>query len=139
LSGDSDEAHIPYCNMGSWPCYVGFTTSQKAFKRETKRICPSESIPFLGSNRANATTHFLAKDGCTTAIITMQSPKAAKTSFEQYAALVAHEAVHVAQQIFRDIGEKEPGDETEAYFVQHIVQFCLQEAYKTGRSRKEKP
>jgi predicted RecB family nuclease len=122
--------------MGTWPCYVGFTVSQKAFKREMERICPKQEVPFLGSSRANATTHFLTKDGATTAIIAMMSPKRAKVSFEQYAALVAHEAVHVAQQIWLDIGEKEPGKEAEAYFVQHIVQFCLQEAYKTGRCRR---
>lgn len=128
------EAHIRYCNMGPWPGYVGFTTSAKAFQRELKRLAVPEKVAFMGSPRANATTHFFEKDGSTTAIITIGKPKS--VSFEQYAAMIAHEAVHVVQMLWRDIGEKEPGDEAEAYAVQHIVQFCLQEAYKTGRERK---
>jgi len=128
------EAFVSYCNIGPFPGYVGFTTSAKAFQREVKRLKVPEPPKFLASDRANATTHFLEKDGATTAIITIGKPKG--VSFEQYAGLIAHEAVHVAQMLWSDIGEKAPGDEAEAYLVQHIVQFCLQEAYKTGRERR---
>ncbi len=120
--------------MGPFPGFVGFTTDQKAFKRELKRLAVTEPVDFLATARANATTHYFEREGSTTAIITMGKPK--NVSFEQYAALAAHEAVHVVQALWQDIGEKKPGWEAEAYLVQHIVQFCLQIAYGTGRERK---
>ena len=44
----------------------------------------------------------------------------------QIAAILAHEAVHIWQLIRREIGEDKPGDEGEAYAVQHITQELLQ-------------
>ncbi len=131
-----DEPHIAYFNMGPWPIYVGFTTSPKRFAREMKRL-GCEGVASLASDHANATTHHLIKDGSATAIIAMQKDK--KRSPEQVAALIAHEAVHVAQELWSNIGERTPGREAEAYLVQMIVQCCLQEVLDTGRTRKEAP
>ena len=45
------------------------------------------------------------------------------------AALVAHEAVHVVQNIFDEIGEKFPGEETRAYLTQRVVYDILKTIY----------
>lgn len=132
-----DSSAITYFGMGQWPLYVGFTTSRRAFRSELKRLKITEPVEFHGSARANATAHNFVKDGETTVIITMDKP--GKRSVEQVAGLIAHEAVHVAQSLWRDIGEESPGREAEAYLVQHITQCCLQEALSTGRSRKAAP
>lgn len=41
------------------------------------------------------------------------------------ASAVAHEATHVVQFLWRDIGEDNPGCEAEAYFVQALVKQIL--------------
>lgn len=132
----TDKAHINYFNMGPWPVYVGFTTSEKAFKREMKRL-KVDGVPFIMNDHSNASAHYLTHEGDLTVIITMQP--VGDRPVEQVAGLIAHEAVHVAQELWDNIGERNPGREAEAYLVQMITQCCLQDALKTGRSRKEAP
>jgi hypothetical protein len=131
----NDKPHIEYYNMGQWPLFVGFTTSEKAFKREMKRL--QVSIPFIPNERSTAAAHYLERGGDLTVIITMRPCKGKPV--EQIAGLLAHEAVHVAQQLWENIGESKPGREAEAYLVQMITQCCLQDALKTNRVRKEAP
>lgn len=133
----ADEPHIAYFNMGPWPFYCGFTTSKKAFAKEMERLGVDPVPPFFGAAHANATVHYLEKDGCPTMIVTMVKP--GKRSTEQVAGLLAHEATHVVQELWAQLGEREPGREAEAYLVQMIVQCCLQIVYKTGRVRKSEP
>lgn len=45
---------------------------------------------------------------------------------DQLAALMAHEAVHVAQTILDHFGEDEPGEETRAYLVQGVTHALLE-------------
>ncbi|MFA6031805.1 MAG: hypothetical protein WC889_02760 [Myxococcota bacterium] len=134
----TDEPHISYYGMGAWPAYVGCTTSRKAFKRELKRLGIAEPVEFLASTHANASTHFFRCEGTLTCIIAFQKVSKDRP-VEQVAALVAHEAVHVVQELWSSIGETEPGREAEAYLVQMITQCCLQDILDTGRSRKETP
>lgn len=131
----SDEPHIRYFNMGPWPIYVGFSDSPEAFAKEMQRM-KIDGVPFVNAG-ANATMHTFEKDGSTTCIITLQ--KGCGKSREMVAALLAHEAVHVAQELWQAIGEHKPGREAEAYLVQMITQCCLQEAWKTNRVRRSEP
>jgi len=131
------EPHISYYGMGQWPIYVGFTKSPKAFRKEMKRLKVSNPPSFLANDHSNAATHFLVHEGKTTCIITMHPP--GDRPIEQVAGIIAHEAVHVAQELWDNIGEREPGKEAEAYLVQMITQCCLQDALDTGRCRKEAP
>jgi len=132
----SEEPHITYFHMGQWPVYCGFTTSPKKFEREMSRLSITDQ-KFIATDYANATTHILTKEGVLTFIITMAYEK--KRSIEQVASMIAHEAVHVAQEMWQQFGEREPGREAEAYLVQHVVQCCLQEYFKTGRVRRSAP
>lgn len=50
-------------------------------------------------------------------------------SAAQDAALLAHEAVHVAQAYFDYMGEDKPGDEQYAYVVQHATHYLVQEHF----------
>lgn len=133
-----DKPHIDYFNMGQWPVYVGFTTSKKAFCKEMKRLKIDCDVPFFSSAWAHATTHFLEKNGERTTIITM-SPRG-KRYHSQYAALVAHEAMHVVQDMHMRFNQGNPfGDEADAYLVQHIVQNCLQIAFKENVEKCVEP
>lgn len=40
-------------------------------------------------------------------------------------ALLAHEVVHIWQQVKEHIGERQPGEEQEAYFVQFVLGYLL--------------
>lgn len=130
-------ACITYFDMGAWPVFVGFTASAKAFRKEMKRLKMKDGPDFLASDHANASAHYFTHQGKLTVIITIGSTKG-RTN-EQVAAMVAHEAVHVAQEMWRHLGEKNPGDEAEAYLVQLIVQSCLQEIWDSGMVRRTEP
>lgn len=127
---------IHYLNLGPFPGYVGFTTSNDAFQREMRRLNVKGEIGFVSNERSNATTHFLSNHGKSLAIICMQ-PHSRRHSKEQYAALLAHEATHVVQEMRQDLGEL--GREAEAYLVQQIVQEGLQIAWDTGRETRRSP
>lgn len=134
------EPHIAYFHMGQWPVYVGFTTSPKAFKREIKRMGTKEKVSFFARERATATTHiFTAPEGCLCFIITMPKPTKA-VSHSQYAALVAHEALHIIQEMQRELNRGASfGDEADAYLIQMIVQDCLHIAFDEGLEKRTIP
>lgn len=122
--------------MGPWPYFVGFTTDEEAFQRELRRLkirTPTQAV----NDRANATTHFLVRDGGSSAAIIVMPKPTRQMSREQYAALVAHEAVHVLQDMREGLGKL--GEEAEAYIVQGIVQESLQVAWRTGRRTSRTP
>lgn len=136
----SDGPAIEYCGMGPWPMYLGFTTSEDDFGKEMERLCVSNPPPFLGSDHAHATLHTFDAPSFSglTCIITMEK-QPRKKAVEQIAGLLAHEATHVAQLLWEYIGEDRPGKEAEAYLVQSVTQFCMQQLLDTGRVRKEAP
>lgn len=135
----ADAPHIKYFNMGQWPVYVGFTTSAKAFRREMKRLGIGGGVEFLARSGANASTHFFERaNEMSCIIITME--KRGKRPVSQYAALLAHEALHAMQEMHRNLNRGEPfGDEADAYLLQSIVQSCLQEALEEGVERSIEP
>ena len=127
---------IHYLNLGPWPGYVGFTTSEDAFRREMKRLDVKDADKWISNAHSQATTHFLNNHGTSLAIICM-IPQPRQRTKEQYAALLAHEATHVVQQMRDDLGDL--GREAEAYLVQQIVQEGLQIAWATGRETRRAP
>lgn len=131
---EDDEPHIYYMNLGPWPYFVGFTMSPKELRKEFKRLDIAGDHPFIANEQSHASTHFLRfKGGAACAIIAMPKPKKMGRSRECYAALIAHEAMHVVQDMQRELAQGASlGQEAEAYLIQQIVQECLQRAYKTG-------
>jgi hypothetical protein len=127
---------IHYLNLGPWPGYVGFTVSTEAFEREMRRLKVKGAGPAISNSHSNATTHFLNSNGSSLALIVMEPPSR-KISKEQYAALLAHEATHVVQEMRDNLGDL--GREAEAYLVQQIVQEGLQNAWNTGRVTRRRP
>lgn len=125
-----------YFNMGPWPVYVGFTTNRKAWKREMKRLGVKPRPPMiLDDAHAVATTRHFALEGRPALVLITAQPVSRDVSWEAYAAIMAHEALHAVQYIRDVVNQGEQlGHETEAYLVQYITQSCLQIAYDTGRS-----
>lgn len=130
---------VEWANMGQWPVYLGFTMSPDDFAEAVKRMDIEQDVPFLGRAGANATTHTFERRGTLTFIITLEK-STRRHSKEQVAALIAHEAMHVVQQMTRELAQGlRFDDESEAYLLQHIVQHCLQIAWDTGRVRSTVP
>jgi len=52
--------------------------------------------------------------------------------------ILTHEAVHVKQFVLEDIGEDNPGVETEAYFIQYIANYLIKELhYRQAKQAKK--
>lgn len=126
---------MKYLNMGPWPGFVGLCFDEKVFAAEMKRIGIKQSVPFLGSHLADATIHHFVHQGVSTYILTLGSCKG--KSKELVAGLVAHEAVHIIQNMKKDLGKL--GKEAEAYLVQMIVQETLQILWKSNNVRVHTP
>lgn len=127
---------VHYLHPGPFPVHIGFTTCPKAFNREVKRLKIEGDVSFLASDHASATTHYFRNDASSLCCIIAMPPQTKDKSREQYASLLAHEALHVVQEM-RDLNGGEPFDrETEAYLLQMIVQDCLQIAWKSGKTRQ---
>jgi ribosomal protein L30E len=129
------KSKVHYLNTGPWPWYIGFTTDEDAFQREMKRLHVKDAGPGVKAG-SNAATHHLVNGSTNMAIIVM-CPPSRKASKEQYASLLAHEAVHVVQEMRDKLGDL--GSEAEAYLVQQIVQEGLQVAWGTNRTIRKEP
>lgn len=130
---------IHYLNLGPWPCYVGITTCEKAFADEMKRLKISD-VNFLVRTTAGATTHIFENRNSLCFIITILPFNARKQSYEQYMALVAHEAMHVIQEMRKELARGGSlGDEAEAYLIQQIVQEAGEFIFRTNKVRRTEP
>lgn len=125
--------------MGPWPGFIGLVFDEKAFYAEMKRLDIKKPGNFLGSERAHATMHHLvSKGGQVVYLLALGSVKG--RSKEMVAGLVAHEAIHIIQQMQEDIaGGDSLGREAEAYLVQMIVQEALQSLWKSNKVRRLEP
>jgi hypothetical protein len=103
----SDKPNIKYFGMGPWPIFCGFTMSPKAFAREMQRLKVDADVRFIATDHANATMHTFERDSGLICIITLEKA-ARERPIEQLAALLAHEAVHVVQELWARTGERDP-------------------------------
>ena len=118
------------------PIYYGLCTSEKQFTKTLKALkIPKAEWPSFVNVGANATTHhFEASNGSKSAVICIQVPKGKTVS--QIVGLLAHEAVHIWQEIKKSIGEKEPSSEFEAYSVQWLTQCLVHKYFKKKGGKK---
>lgn len=105
-----------------------------------RRLKIDSDVSFINPG-ANATTHFLVcKNSPSCYFVCVEPFNARKRSREQYAALIAHEATHIIQDMRERLAQgKSLGEEAEAYLVQQIVQEFLQMAWNSGKARSFKP
>ena len=106
--------------------YYTLCLSKEAFHKELKKCgVLRESWPLFVNERADATTHFLERQGRLCAIVCV-TPDRCVDQVELYAILI-HEAVHIWQQLCLDIHESAPGEEVEAYAIQHLAEELIRE------------
>jgi hypothetical protein len=119
-----EETFVPYFEIGPYPVQFGFTTKEKDFHLEMKRLEITEEVIFVREG-ATAATHYVWKDELLIIIVALKVPR--KTTRAQIYGLLIHEAVHVWQKILDHINEKTaPGREIEAYHIQTIAQAMIE-------------
>ena len=117
-----------YLHPGQWPVFIGFTTSKKAFRHEMKRLKIKNRKELKPDAGSTAAIHYFTNSGQLCCIIYMPDHNriTQEITDPMYAALVAHEATHVVQEIRNELNQHGNFDaETEAYLIQYIVQECL--------------
>jgi hypothetical protein len=114
---------VIYLNTGRMlPFYVGVAFTEKAFKKETKRLGVTTD-PWLGGSDF-ARIHTFEKGSDLNFLICMSEKMAKTRTLSGVMALAVHEVMHLWQALKDHIGETHPGSELEAYIIQHIV-GCL--------------
>jgi len=109
--------------------YYGFCPSEKAWKREARRL-GSDIGPYpTTSGRA---TFLNNKDGKRVVIVTVKDGLENNHNALEVACLLVHEAVHVWQELRITIGEDKPSEEFEAYSIQAISQELIN-AFQNSR------
>lgn len=115
------------------PCYLGLCTSEKAFKKELKRLKVTEKVSYLKADDAGRLYTFERSTHTNLLCLVCINPKKGRSKEEIYGLLV-HEAVHVWQAIKENIEETSPSPEFEAYSIQSISQV-LMEAYRKDQNK----
>lgn len=120
-----------YLSMGPAPCSVGFCFDDETYRAEMRALKVKDFNPFI-SPGADATVHeFQSTATMPVALLCINAKQ--RRHVTSFAALIAHEAVHILQFIKREMRESEAGAEFEAYTVQWVVQEVLAAALKVKR------
>lgn len=106
--------------------YLALCLSAEEFRAAIAHLKAPEVLRWV-NHGADATVHFFDNpDGKTVAVVCLSESRKKRKPVE-IAGMLVHEAVHVWQQYCRDMGERNPGDEQEAYAVQSIAQELMAE------------
>lgn len=115
------------------PFSMCICVSEKAFEKKLDSLnIPKMMRPPFERQDADAVTHFFADgDGDTCCVITITRREGYDDS--AIAGLIAHEAVHVWQEVREKLGEDKPSSEFEAYGIQAITHSLL-DSYKLQKA-----
>ena len=129
--------NVIWCDSGWMPFSYGFCPSEKAWNSAIRRLRVTDGAkPYLKSGaRCDA---FENEDGHLVVLVTIHENEDQFDPIEIMSVL-AHEAVHVFQQMSRNIGENEPSAEFEAYSVQNILLEIARAYFKTRNPNRFLP
>lgn len=117
---------LSYITVGSYPIHIAITDCRVSFKRELRRLKIEEEIEFTIRD-CPATNHFMTNKtgGNAISIICVDRKKCARSTQIEIMGLIVHEVVHAWQGTLKLIGEKNPGEEIEAYTIQDWSIQCM--------------
>lgn len=125
--------HVLWCDKGWQPVFFGFCPSEKAWKREMKRMgCPEEPYPTTDARMTS-----FESNGKVTCIVTVADGSEDRHSATEVIGIIVHEATHIWKEVRKAMGEKDPSIEFEAYSMQAIVQGLLSAWGQTRGKPKE--
>lgn len=119
------------------PYYYRLCLTEKEFHKELKALeLPKNKWPsFIKGEKSGATIHtFESSDGALCAIVNLKKTTA---PIESIYSLLVHEAQHLVDYCFEELGETDPSSELKAYAIQSISQR-LMESYKEQTKKKRK-
>ena len=122
-----------YYQVGFFPFEVAFCATKLQWDHLKAH---NANCPEWHKDGKNHCTRFEADTGDSYCVVCLD------TGLEPYVLLplIAHEAVHVAQYLFKFIGEHNPSKELEAYCVQDIVGILMSEVSEVlAPDKKRKP
>lgn len=105
-----------WIDMGPIPVELAYCPDAKSWRKLMKRLGSDEPYP---STNGRCTQFERGAEHIV--VVTIDHKQAREHSAEALIGLLAHEALHVWHYTKRWMDEKEPGDEIEAYTLQHIV------------------
>ena len=109
------------------PLYVRITHSEKKLRRLYRHFDVDAGDLAEVIARSDAVTSSFVKGGEAYHVVYMVPDIDRAATLD--AGLLAHEATHVAQEYFRSIGEREPSDELQAYVVQNVTTYLVDQHY----------
>lgn len=110
---------VIWCDRGWQTVFIGFCPSERAWKREMKKMgCQGE--PYPNESAGRCTTFRLKGKVCV--IVSIRDGSEAEHTQTEVLGLFVHEATHVWQTVRDEMGEKSPSIEFEAYSMQAIFQ-----------------
>jgi hypothetical protein len=119
----------------SYPCNVGVVTTEKAARAAWKKYSnPGEVWPLDGKGDRSAwTVSFPGNNGLHPTFLIWVCLDLEKSKDSWVAGVVAHECTHVAQYLWEQIGEQEPGKEAEAYLIGLMTCEILEHLWGSDR------
>lgn len=121
-----------HLNCQIFPAKIVLIDTEEEFEVYMKKY-PEFKYPSWGTGVA------LALDSCQHGLILLvvlgDTTDIAERETES---ILTHEAVHAKQELFKAIGEKNPGKETEAYTVQYLSNYLINEwHYRKNKRNKD--
>ena len=98
--------------------------TEDAYKDACKQLGIDSSHPWIAGPTADATAHVIDSNVGVTVIVCISGWEGRDPI--EVCGMLIHEAVHVWQEHIALIGEKNPGNEQEAYAIQMISQNLLE-------------
>lgn len=108
------------CEM--FPIVVVLVTDEAEFYKITKKAKVQDGYPGTG---AACTINYSGGDQGVICLVVLGDTS--ESLPEEINSLLVHEAVHIKQFLFEEIGEERIGMETEAYAVQYFSNYLIKE------------
>lgn len=122
-----------WCQRGWQPVHYGFCPSEAVWMREMRKMGVDPATCGYPESDGR-TTFFDHPSGKSIAIVTVSDAAAKRRKKIEIVGLLIHEATHIWQHVQEMMGEKEPGEEMEAYAMQSISQELILAYSKTRRN-----
>lgn len=121
------KGRVKWFDTGPLPAYIGFTSDERAFMREGKRLLqggPMNNWIMAHEGAPGRTQSVWRPDGpgAVAVIVTVHREGMLKARVAEAFGLLAHETVHVLQVVEDHMGAP-LGREAQAYFVQMYTQW----------------
>jgi hypothetical protein len=120
---------IHWINTGQWPQAMAITGDADAYRRFMRKYCGKEHENDPPFPRFNGGLCQKLEDDVGNVIMFIAVGK--QKDRAELACTLAHEATHAMRWMLEHVREKEPGTETEAYLVEHIVRHGLRALTRT--------